>query len=122
MKQITSKKPGKQRKYRLQAPLHRRREMVSSTLSEELKKKYKRRSMSVRKGDKVRVMRGEFRGTQGDVMRVNTKEYKIYVGGITIKKSDGTEIERAIDPSNVMLVDLFLEDKKRREILERKMG
>lgn len=122
MEQTNSKKPRKQRKYRFDAPLHHRRKMVSSILSKELRSKYKRRNMPVRKGDRVRVMVGEFQGNLGEVIRVDTEKYKIYVDGIIIKKSDGTEVEKAIDPSNVMLVDLFLEDKERREILERKIG
>ncbi len=119
MKQTTSKQPRKQRKWRYDAPLHARRKMLSSTLSKELREKYKRRSMPVRKGDKIKIMVGEFKGSLGEITNVDLREYKIYVEGIRSKKADGTEIEKAIDPSNIMITDLFLEDKKRREILER---
>jgi len=115
----TSKKPGKQRKWRFNAPLHRRRKMVTSPLSKELRQKYKRRTLPVRKGDKVRLMRGDFKGNTGEVTRVSLKAYKIYMDGITIKKADGTDVERAIDPSNVMITDLFMDDKERRDVLER---
>jgi hypothetical protein len=40
---------------------------------------------------------------------------------LTIKKADGTEVERAINPSNVVVTALFTEDKKRRRMLERNM-
>jgi len=119
--QPTSKKPGKQRKWRYNAPLHRRQKMVASPLSRELREKYKRRTLSPRKGDKVRVMRGDFKGNTGEVTRVSLKTYKIYIDGITIKKADGTDVERAMDPSNVMITDLFMDDKERRDVLERNL-
>ena len=121
MKQPSSQKPRKQRKWRQNAPLHRRRKMVASTLSRELREKYNRRSLPVRKGDKVKIIRGEFKESGGEITRLDPKNYKIYIEGINIKKSDGTDVERAIDPSNVMITDLYMEDKKRREILERKI-
>lgn len=95
--------------------------MVASTLSRELREKYNRRSLPVRKGDKVKIIRGEFKESGGEITRLDPKNYKIYIEGINIKKSDGTDVERAIDPSNVMITDLYMEDKKRREILERKI-
>ncbi len=95
--------------------------MMGSTLSKELREKYNRRNLSVRKGDKIKIMRSKFKGDIGEVTRVDLKSYKIYIEGITIKKSDGTDVERAIDPSNVMITDLYMEDKKRRGVLERKI-
>lgn len=94
---------------------------MGSTLSKELREKYHRRSLPVRKGDNVQIMRGGLKGTSGEVMRVNLKNYKIYVDGVTLKKADGTDVERALDPSNVMITDLYMEDKERREMLERKI-
>lgn len=121
MKQPSSKKPGKQRKWLAEAPLHRRQKMMGSTLSRELREKYSRRSLPVRKGDTVKIMKGEFKGTSGEVMNVSLKNYRIYVDGVTIKKADGTDVERALHPSNVVITDLFMEDKERRNILERKI-
>jgi len=116
-----SKKPRKKRKFLLEAPLHRRRKMIVSTLSDDLRKKYKRRNLVVRKGDKVKVLRGEHKGTTGEVIRVDTKEYKIYIEGINLKKASGEEVPKPIDPSNVMITSLFMEDKERRKMLERKL-
>jgi large subunit ribosomal protein L24 len=121
MTHTTSKQPRTQRKCKIDAPLHARGKMVSSTLSEELRQKYKKRSLPVRKGDKVKIMRGEFKNTSGEISSVDTKDYKVYVTGVTIKKVNGTEVERAIDPSNVMITELVLEDKERRETLEKKV-
>jgi len=121
MERPKSKKPRKQRKWRFKAPLHIRQKMVCSPLSKELRKKYNRRNLPVRKGDTVKVITGEFKGISGKVTEVNLKTYKIYVDGINIKKADGTEVHRAIDPSNVMITDLFIEDEERRSVLERKL-
>ncbi len=116
---ISSKQPRKQRKWRIEAPLHARGKMISSALSKELKQKYTKGSMPVRKGDTAKVMVGDAKGSVGEVTRVDLKNYKIYITGVTLKKSDGTEVERAIDPSNVILTQLFLDDKERLKILER---
>jgi large subunit ribosomal protein L24 len=115
-----SSKPRKQRKWLIDAPLHKRQKMLVSTLSKELRTKYKRRSLSVRKGDKVKVMRGEYKGTIGQVMKVSLKEYTIYVDSVKAKKANGTEVPRPLNPSNVMITEIMTEDKERRDLLERK--
>lgn len=74
--------------------------------------------MPVRKGDRVRILRGDFKTHEGEVARVEPKKEVIYVEGITLTKVDGTQIQRPIHPSNVMLVGLA-EDKWRAKILER---
>ncbi|HDN82956.1 MAG TPA: 50S ribosomal protein L24 [Candidatus Altiarchaeales archaeon] len=119
--QTKSSQPRKQRKFRYEAPLHKRRKMIVSRLSKELQEKYKRRNVPVRKGDIVKVMRGDFKGMSGEVIKVDLKKYKIYVDGITLKKADGTEVPRALDASNVMITELNLKDKLRLEMLERKL-
>lgn len=119
MKQPTSTQPRKQRKWLANAPIHRQRKMLGARLSNDLQEKYKRRSMPVRRGDTVKIIRGEFKGSIGEVTRVNPKSYKIYISGVTIKKANGRDVERAITPSNVLITELFMEDKERREMLER---
>ncbi|MFC2153954.1 50S ribosomal protein L24 [Candidatus Altiarchaeota archaeon] len=118
-KPTNSKQPRKQRKWRYKAPLHVRGSIISATLDPELRKKYKRRSMNIRKGDIVKVLRGTPKKMSGEVTRVSRKKYKVYVDGINIKKADGTEVQRALDPSNLMITELYIEDKERRDVLER---
>ncbi len=121
MKRPKSKKPRKQRKFLIEAPLHVRRKMISAHLSKELREKYKRRSLPLRKGDEVEVMRGEFKGKKGKISKIDTKKYKIYIEGITRKKSTGELVQVPIHPSNVRIINLNLEDKWRKKILERKV-
>lgn len=119
VKRPKSKKPRKQRKFLYNAPLHLRRKMISAHLSKELREKYGRRSMPLRKGDEVKVMRGEFKGTVGKVVKIDTKKYKVYVDSVKKKRSVGTEYLVPISPSNLMILKLNLDDKYRMRILER---
>lgn len=120
MKRPKSKKPRKQRKFLFTAPLHIRRKLMSAHLSKELREKYKTRSIPIRKGDEVEVMRGEFKKRTGKVVRVDLKKYRVYVEGLTIRRTDGTERLKAIHPSNLKIIKLALEDKERLKALERK--
>ena len=116
----SSKKVRKQRKYRYTAPLHIKKKFLGSHLSKELRNKYNRRNITVIKGDKVKVLRGQFKGHVGKVEKVNIKESKILVSGIEIQKKDGNKIQPLIHPSNIIIEDLNLDDKKRNMILDRK--
>lgn len=122
MKQPKSKQPRKQRKFLYNAPLHLRRKMLASHLSKELREKYKRRSFPVRKGDEVQVMSGKLKGRTGKISRINLKKYKIYIEGVTRKRTVGTEVQVPIHPSNLKIINLNLADKRRIKILERKKG
>ncbi len=122
MKRPKSKKPRKQRKFERTAPLHVRRKLMAAHLSAELRKQYGRRSFPVRKGDEVVVMRGKFKKRTGKIARVDTKKYRVYIEGIMVKKTDGTERQAPIHPSNLKIIKLNLEDKKRVAALTRKTG
>lgn len=115
-----SSKPRKQRKFLYTAPLHLRRKILASHLSKELRERYKRRALSLRKGDEVQVMRGKFKGKTGKVARVNYKKYRVYVEGITRKRTVGTEAQVGVHPSKLKIINLNLDDKRRQKILERK--
>lgn len=116
----SSKKARKQRKYRFNAPLHIKRKFVSSHLSKELRQKYNRRNVTVNKGDKVKVVRGQFKGHVGKVEEMNIKNSKIFISGIEIQKRDGSKTRYPIHPSNVIITELNLDDKKRNMRLDKK--
>ncbi len=84
-----------------------------SPLSKELKKKYNRRSLRVRKGDKVKVMRGQFKGKEGKIEAVDLKNYKVNIENIEVVKKDGTKTRYPLHPSNLMLTELDTDDKRR---------
>lgn len=116
----SSKQPRKQRKYRLNAPLHKRQKMVAAHLDRILRKQYGKRSMPVRSGDEVVVLRGKYRKTKGTISKVDLAKLKIYVDKVKIKKISGQEVEIPIDPSNVKITKLNLDDKERIKIINRK--
>ena len=115
-----SKKPRKQKKYRLGAPLHIKQKFAHSHLSKEMRSKYKKRSISVRKGDKVKIMRGKFKKHEGKIERVDLKKTLIFVEGIERAKKDGTKKLLAVHPSNLVITELNLDDKFRQKLLDRK--
>lgn len=120
IKWISSKQPRKQRKYRYNAPMHVRQRLVSAHLEKTLRKEYNKRTLTVRKGDEVKIMTGQFRGTRGKISRVDMKRLKVYVENAKVKKVSGQEVEVPIDPSNVMITKLNFDDKKRRKFMQRK--
>ncbi len=116
---IKSKQPRKQRKYSHNAPLHIKGKFMSAHLSKDLMKKYNRRSIRPRKGDKIIVLRGQFKKKKGNVERVDLKKSKVYVSGVEMIKKDGTKVFYPVHPSNLVVTEINLDDKKRVAILNK---
>jgi len=116
--QIT--KPGTQRKKLFQAPAHLRYKHFSAALSPDLKKKHGANAIPVKVGDTVRLMRGDHKGFEGKIIRVERRKYRIFVEGVTREKVDGTSIPIPIHPSKTMIISLDMSDKWRRKTLNRK--
>ena len=114
----SSTQPRKQRKYAFNAPLHTRQKFVHSHLSPELRKKYGTRNIQIKVNDKVKVLRGQFKSKEGKVERVDLKDGKIYVVGVDYVKKNGSKAVFGLRPSNVMILELQLSDKKRKAKLE----
>ena len=115
----SSKQPRKQRKYAAKAPLHVVHKFVSAHLSPELRKRYGKRSIPVSKGDDVKLTTGKLKGVKGTVDRVSLSKRKVYMDSVKIKKADGSEVMRAIEPSNLMITSINLDDKKRLKVMNR---
>jgi large subunit ribosomal protein L24 len=119
MKKIKTRQPRKQRKRMFNEPQHRGRKHMGSHLSMELRDKYKwLRTIPIRKGDTVKVVRGSFKDHVGRVATVNTRSGFITIEKATIAKVDGTQIAREIHPSNVIITKLDLSDPYRRRKIE----
>jgi large subunit ribosomal protein L24 len=112
-KWISSKNPGKQRKYRAKAPMHIKRKFMSANLIKPLREKYKVRSVPLRVGDRVKILRGQFKGQETKVERVNTNRSKIYLEKIRVTKKDGSEAAYPVHPSNLQITTLTTDDKFR---------
>ncbi len=116
----SSKDPRKQRRYTRNAPLHIKRSMLVSRFSKELTKKYGKRNIGIRKGDKVKIVRGNFKAHAGKVEKILTKRLRVCIENIQVSKKDGKKAYYPIHPSNLIITELDLGDKKRTKILERK--
>ena len=114
------KNPGKQRKRLFNAPAHIRHKLMSAPLSHELTASKGAKTLPVRKGDTILIKRGDNKGFEGKVSRVDLKAFRIYIEGLTREKVDGTNIFIPIHPSKVEIRNLNLDDKWRKKILERK--
>jgi len=92
---------------------------MGALLSDELQGKYEKRGFPLRKGDTVKVMRGDDKGTTGKVRTIDLKREKITVEGVVVARSDLSEVPRPIHPSNVRITKLELKDKLRESALNR---
>ena len=66
-------------------------------------------------------MRGEYKGIEGKVAKVNPKKGFVYIEGLTRKTIRGRPVMIPIHASKVLLVKLDLSDKYRVEKLESKV-
>ena len=129
---VKSRKPGKQRKAQANAPLHVKRKRIRARL--QLDKPDERiaglRSVTVRVGDTVRVVRGDFSHggkrvggkrnadpLTGKVINVDSKNGRIFVEGATTTKSDNREEAVPVHASNVVVTKLDETDKLRMQKL-----
>ena len=110
---VASKQPRKQRKYLANAPIHIKKKMFRVNLSKELRKRYGKRSLTLRKGDTVKIVRGKFKKKEGKVIMISQENFNIQVEGISRKKQDGSKVNIKLQPSNLQIISLNLEDAKR---------
>ena len=116
---IGSKQPRKQRKYLANAPLHLKKKMICANLSKALREKFGKRSSPLRKNDEVKIMRGKFKGKRGKVLRVMLKMQMIEVEGAQVKKMDGSKVNIKLNPSNVQIMEMNVDDKKRNKNMKK---
>jgi large subunit ribosomal protein L24 len=117
----SSKSSRKQRKYIINAPLHIRGKIISSMLSKDIKNLIKINSLPLRVGDYVKVLRGKYRNNEGFVIYIDRKRYKVYIDNAKFTNKANREVYRPIHSSKLLILRLNLKDKKRIEIIKRKM-
>ena len=114
-----TKQPRKQRKMIFTMPLHKRRKLLTTRLTKELQITHGVKKLPIVKGDSVMILRGQYKGIEGEVIQVNTKKIRIYVQGAEREKADGSTVMYPIHPSNLEITLLNLKDPLRRELIER---
>ena len=112
-------KPTKIRNYQIyRAPYAVKSNQVGSPLSEELRKKYGKRSVRVVVDDSVRIIRGEYKGIDGKVTKVSIMKNSIAIEGIKREKLKGEKTDVYIPASNVVVTGLNTDDHWRKTKLE----
>ena len=106
-------KPGKQRKRVYDAPLHELQGFMRATLSRQLRKELGRRSLGLRKGDMVKIIKGSHKKAEGKIIAVDRKRGRIFVDSVKRKKVSGKEISIPIRAGNAMLIELEKGDERR---------
>ena len=103
--QSVSSQRRKSRKAHFSAPSSLRRKIMSSHLSKDLRAKYSVRSVPVRKGDTVKIMRGAFKGREGKIQAVYRKRWALHIEKITRDKTNGKHYLRLILLSRLSVPD-----------------
>ena len=114
-------KPTKMRNELIYHPtFHTRSKQLGSQLSEDLRKKYGKKSVRVIEGDSIKIVRGEFKGVDGKISKVSTKKSSVAVEGVKKEKTKGDKFDVYIHTSNLLVTGLNTEDKWRIAKLEGK--
>lgn len=94
---------------------------MSATLSKVLREQHQVRSMPIRKGDTVKIVRGpqELNGKEAKVTAVYRKRYMILLDGVAHNNAKGTSVQYPIHPSNCVITELYM-NGNRAAILARK--
>ena len=93
---------------------------MSCPLSKELRSEHNIRSLPVRKGDTIKVMRGFYKGKEGKVKHVNRMRWSIWARDIKHELYNGQTVGVALNASNCMITEIHSEFKDRQEIIDRK--
>jgi len=115
---MKTKRPSKQRKELYDASGQQVRKLLSAPLSSELRGTHSRRSYQVRKGDTVKIVRGDFAGVEGKVTEVDRGSRRLFVEGVTREKTSGTSSNVSVHCSKVIITKLNLDDKWRADALK----
>jgi large subunit ribosomal protein L24 len=119
---VESKKPRKQRKALFNYKNHHRSKLLSARVADFVREEYGIKALPLRVGDDVRVVKGEFKDFEGEVIEI-TKNLRAKIKEVTFDKADGTEFHPTIHISKLMITKLSKEKKLdpwRAKIIDRK--
>lgn len=109
--------PRRQRKARYTADTFERRIRMTVPLSRELRSRFRRRSLPVRKGDTVRVLSGSFAGREERVAKVDRRGYTVTLDNVTLKTADEKMKPLSLNVGHLVLTRLNLADPWRRRAM-----
>ena len=119
---VKSRQPRKQRKALFNYKNHQRSKLFSTRVADFVREEYGIKKLPVRVGDQVRVVKGEFKDFEGEILEV-TKNLRCKIKEAKFEKTDGTDFHPAIHISN-LIITKFTKEKKmdpwRAKVIERK--
>jgi large subunit ribosomal protein L24 len=114
---ISPHSPRRQRRALYEATSAERRRRMTVPLSRELRARFHRRSVPVRKGDTVRVLAGSYEGREERVARVDRRAYTVTLDNVTLKTAEEKLKPLPLRPAYLVLTRLNLADGWRRRSL-----
>ena len=108
-----------QRKLKLGAPSSVKRKLMSSHLNKSLREQYKIRSLPIKRGDEVKILKGKGKGKTGKVVQVYRKRNVIYVDKVQRDKQNGQTVFLPIKPSYCVIEKLLI-NKDRTKTIEKR--
>jgi len=119
---VKSTQPRKQRKALYNYKIHQRSKLLSTRVADFLREEYGIKKLPLRVGDQVRVLSGEFKDFEGEIIAVMNKQ-RVQVKECVFDKNDGTQFHPSIHISK-LIITKFSEERKmdpwRASIIERK--
>jgi len=106
--------PRRQRKALYTAHSAERRVRMTVPLSRELRARFHRRALPLRKGDTVRVLSGSFEGREERVARVDRRGYSVTLDNVTLKTADEKMKPLSLGVGHLVITRLNLSDPWRR--------
>ena len=103
-----------------QAAHHTKGRQLGAHLSEDLRKKYGKRSVRVTEGDSVKILRGEYRSVDGKVNKVSTEKNSVAIEGIKKEQTRGEKYDVYIHTSNLVVTSLNTGDGWRTAKIEKR--
>ncbi len=111
---VKTKNPSKQRKRNIyKTNIYGKRKLLVARLDKPLLKTTSKKRLTVRKADTVKILRGKYKGKSGKVEKVSYTKAKVYIKDIKQTNSRGQDKLIPFNASNLVIIELFLNDNKR---------
>lgn len=108
-----------QRRNQLGAPSSVKRKLMSCHLVKSLREQYKVRSVPIKRGDDVKILKGKAKGKSGKVVQVYRKRNVIYVDKVNREKQNGQTVFLPIRPSNCVVEKMFINKDRTKRLAKR---
>ena len=117
MSGISPSSSRRQRKALYNAHTAKRRRLMSVPLSKDLRARFHRRALPLRKGDTVRILKGSYEGREERVAKVDRRALAVTLDNVTSKTGESKQTPLPVRTGSLVLVHLNLADPWRRRRL-----